>query len=391
MQGLKHLSGDAQAAHSHFLQHFHHEPEIFFSPGRINLIGEHIDYNDGYVVPAAINYGLYLAVQPNHTSQCQFYSAEYNELKKTELRGIQATQTWVDYFLGVIQILQEKGHNLGGVDLAITGNLPVGKGLSSSAAVECGFIYALNHLFKLNLDKKTMALYGQKAEHEFTGVKCGIMDQFVNIHGEEGSFLFLDCNTLDYQVLPRLSSDYEVILIDSGVRHGKDGLASSEYNLRLEQCRIALSFIKEHLGASSFRNVALSALENLQPKMPALLYQRAHYVVSEIERTRKAKEALIAKDMQTLGQLLFTTHQGLKDDYEVSCQELDALVELAKGEPAILGARMVGGGFGGCSLNLVKKQGGLLACERVAEAYSKKYRPAEILVCGLAQGTHRLF
>ncbi|PIF69683.1 galactokinase [Flavobacterium sp. 2] len=338
-----------------FENSFGTKPEkIVLSPGRINIIGEHIDYNDGYVLPAAIDKVICFALEKNNSKKSKIIAIDLNEefeidlTQEVKLNDI----VWTNYIRGVIKQLQDNGFSFEGFNCAFSSNIPVGSGLSSSAALECGMIFGIKQLFDLKIEKVDIALLGQKAEH-WVGINCGIMDQFSSVLGLENKVIQLDCNTLDYHYHNADFKDYSLVLFDSNVKHS---LFTSEYNTRRIECEQGLSTIKSHFPeVKSFRNCTEEQLLSIQDKMNETVFKRVHYVVKEINRVIKACEALDKGNIEELGQLLFETHYGLSQEYEVSCAELDMLVDTAKADNNIIGSRLMGGGFGGCTINLIKK------------------------------------
>ena len=324
------------------------------SPGRINIIGEHIDYNDGYVLPAAIDKVICFAFEKNNTKTSKIIAIDLNEEFEIDLtQEVKLSDVvWTNYIRGVIKQLQDNGFSFDGFNCVFSSNIPVGSGLSSSAALECGMIFGIKSLFDLKIEKKDISLLGQKAEH-WVGINCGIMDQFSSVHGLENKVIKLDCNTLDFEYHNADFKDYSLILFDSNVKHS---LFTSEYNTRRIECEKGLSIIKNHFPeVKSFRDSSVEQVLSLKDKMTEKVFDRVHFVVKEINRVIKACEALDQGNIELLGELLFETHYGLSKEYEVSCEELDMLVDTAKEDDSIIGSRLMGGGFGGCTINLVKK------------------------------------
>ncbi|RXM48499.1 galactokinase [Flavobacterium sp. YO12] len=338
-----------------FEKSFGTKPEkIVLSPGRINIIGEHIDYNDGYVLPAAIDKVICFALEKNNSKKSKIIAIDLNEQFEIDLtQEVKLSDiVWTNYIQGVIKQLQDNGFSFEGFNCVFSSNIPVGSGLSSSAALECGMIFGIQQLFDLKIEKVDIALLGQKAEH-WVGINCGIMDQFSSVLGLENKVIQLDCNTLGYHYHNADFKDYSLVLFDSNVKHS---LFTSEYNTRRIECEQGLSIIKSHFPeVKSFRNCTEEQLLSIQDKMDETVFKRVHYVVKEINRVIKACEALDKGNIEELGQLLFETHYGLSQEYEVSCAELDMLVDTAKADNTIIGSRLMGGGFGGCTINLIKK------------------------------------
>ncbi len=368
---------------------FQQTPRLFFSPGRINLIGEHVDYNDGFVMPGAIDRGLWYAVAPNNTDNINVFSADMNEHLKISLHHIHKIEGWKNYILGVADQLLKRGYKFGGFNAAFGGTLPVGAGMSSSAAVECGLAVALNTIFNLQISRIDIALICQKAEHTFPGVQCGIMDQFANMMGVNEHVLLLDCNSLEYRALPFNMKDYSIVLINSNVEHE---LAAGEYNKRRRQCEEGLQLLKEkYPSVKTFRDIMPEQVLQQKNILSEEVYKRCLYVTQEIQRTQNAAQLLESNDLKGFGALMFETHEGLKVLYDVSCKELDFLVEQAKNYHKIIGARLMGGGFGGCTINIIQKE----SVEEITSAIIKDYKKefgidTEVYVMSLSDGTHEI-
>jgi galactokinase len=372
-----------------FRKEFSLNPRLFFSPGRINLIGEHIDYNDGFVMPAAIDKGIWFAIAPNNSEEIHCTSVDLNESFSILCNQIHKKESWKNYLLGVLHILQEKHFSFSGFDCVFGGNLPVGAGLSSSAAVEGGLIFALNALFEWNLDRVQMALLAQQAEHSYPGVNCGIMDMFASLNGRKDHVILLDCTSLNYQYFPLLLDEYHIVLINSKVHHS---LASGEYNVRRKQCEEGLKILKENnSNIASFRNLSSKQLTEKKELLSEKIYDRCLFVTQEIERTKKAGEFLKENNLIEFGKLMFETHDGLSSLYEVSCAELDLLVQEAKKQEAVIGARLMGGGFGGCTINLIKKEKADACIESITSAYIEKFNVVpEVYIMHTENGTHEI-
>lgn len=334
---------------------FQTEPLLIRSPGRVNLIGEHTDYNNGFVMPAAINKAIYMAVSRRDDDAIHIISLDLDHSFEGSIRNIQPSgQHWPDYILGVVQQIQQAGHALGGFNCVFGGDIPLGAGMSSSAALECATAFSLNQLFSLGLDPMTMVKLSQKAENEFVGVKCGIMDQFASMFGKKNHVIRLDCQSLEYEYAPFNTDGIRIVLLDTNVKHS---LASSEYNTRRQQCEagVALVAAKEP-GIRSLRDVTPDMLDRHVAPVDALVYKRCQYVVEENLRLLAATKDLANGDIVAFGQKMFATHDGLSLKYEVSCPEADWLVDQVRNRPGVIGARMMGGGFGGCTINLVREE-----------------------------------
>ena len=333
------------------------------SPGRINLIGEHTDYNQGFVLPAAISKSVEIAVSQRFDHEWRLHATSFGETFFVAQQNIKPTGTWATYVLGVVDQLIKSGFPLTGCNMVVSGDIPVGAGLSSSAAVECATVYALNELFHLNLSRLEMVKIAQMAEHSFAGVKCGIMDMFASMMGKKDQVIKLDCRNLDYEYRPLQLDGYHLVLLNSNVKHE---LASSAYNERRMQCELGVSWVP---GAKSLRDVNLIQLEQYVRPKDEVVYRRCKFVVEENIRLQQACEELEEGNIHALGAKMFQTHSGLSHEYEVSCPELDVLVALAGQSKAVLGARMMGGGFGGCTLNIVAEEAVDAFMEQAAESY----------------------
>jgi len=349
-----------------FQEKFGGKPIIVRAPGRINFIGEHTDYNNGLVLPAAIDREIFVAVAPNHTAQCQVFSPDLNESHSFSVDELNPGKNWVHYLQGVMHGIRQAGYSLSGANVMISGNIPAGAGLSSSAALCCGFGMAYSHAIGASLTKLALAKIAQYAEHHFAGVKCGLMDQYASLFGMKDLAILLDCKTLEHEYVPFQFPDIDILLIDTKVKHS---LADSAYNNRREACEMGVKLVSRKHEVHSLRDVSVSMLMEMKSGFPEDIFRRCQYVVNEMRRTRQAVKHLKENNIQAFGSLLFETHWGLSRDYEVSCGESDFLVDLAQENKSVLGARMMGGGFGGCTLNLVKKNG----TAEFREAARKKY------------------
>ena len=372
-----------------YKENFSLAPFVFFASGRINLIGEHIDYNNGFVMPAAIDKGIYFAIAPNTTDTINFVSVDLNEKFSININSIEKKDGWKNYLLGVLHVLQKEGFVVHGFDCAFGGDLPVGAGLSSSAAVESGLIFALNKLFNFNLSRVQLAQLAQKAEHSYPNVQCGIMDMFASLNGKKNHVILLDCNTLQYTYFPLQLNEYSIVLINSKVHHS---LASSEYNIRRRQCEEGLSIIKNIEPAfTSFRNIPSEKIHDYKDVLGEEIYKRCLYVTEEIERTQLAATHLQNNDLVAFGELMYQTHQGLSELYNVSCDELDFLVNETKKHSAIIGARLMGGGFGGCTINIIETEKAAAIIELITAAYKNKFTVnAEVYKVQTSDGTFEI-
>lgn len=351
-----------------YQQIFKTAPRLFRSPGRINIIGEHTDYNNGFVLPAAIDQAAYVAAGKRNDDTIHIYSVQFDDHYTCAIDTLAPRKSWTDYVLGVVDQLRKKGYPVGGFNLVLDGDVEVGAGLSSSAAVECTVIYALNELYALGIDRMQLVRMAQHAEHEFAGVKCGIMDQFASAFGKKEHVVKLDCRSLEYEYVPLNLEGYKIVLLNTNVKHS---LSSSEYNTRREQCEQGVAWVAAHKsGVTSMRDVSMADLDVYVKPKDELIYKRCSYVVEENERLQNACKDLQEGNLQGLGERLFASHNGLSKDYEVSCTELDWLVDFVKKEEAVIGARMMGGGFGGCTINLVRED----AVGQLLETVSHLYR-----------------
>lgn len=378
-----------------FRQNFSSEPHLFYSPGRINFIGEHIDYNDGFVMPAAIDKGIWYAIALNNTDTINFYSVDFDERLTINVKDIKKMTGWKNYVLSVVNEFLMKvpystgGESLGmrGFDCVFGGNIANGAGISSSAAVEGGLAFGLNHLFNFNLDRKDLALLCQRAEHNFPGVMCGIMDQYANMFGKKDNVILLDTRSVEHQYFPLKLEEYDIVLINTKVHHS---LASSEYNVRRKECEEGLSILKKEKGINSFRDIkSPNELIVYKEKMGEKVYNRCKYVVEEIIRTQAAAKLLQQNNLNEFGKLMFKTHEGLSKLYEVSCNELDFLVDKAKENKNVIGARMMGGGFGGCTINIIKKEFMKSFLTETSTAYQNTFNiKPEIIEVEIEDGTN---
>jgi galactokinase len=346
----------AHKASDLFTERFQQQPLLVRSPGRINIIGEHTDYNEGFVLPAAIDKAAYVAMNLREDEEIHLVAADLDETYRTRLSDLAPVQEpgWPNYLLGAAAQCKQQGLPLHGFNAVLSSDIPIGAGLSSSAAVECATMFALNELMQTKLDRLTMVHMAQRAEHTYAGVKCGIMDQFASMMGKKDALIRLDCRTLDYTYVPFRLEGFKILLLNTNVKHA---LASSAYNERREACERAVELIRPHVpGLRSLRDADESMLDQYVRPVDPLVDQRARYVVQEIQRLLDACDAIGQGDLLTLGRLMFDTHKGLSGMYQVSCRELDWLVDRVRGHEGVLGARMMGGGFGGCTINLVKDE-----------------------------------
>ena len=327
---------------------------VYTSPGRINLIGEHTDYNGGFVFPGAIDKGIYAAIQANGCDKVRVYSLDYEAMSEFGMREDDLPQeAWARYIFGVVREIQKRGYRINGFDAVFAGDVPLGAGMSSSAALESTFAYAINDIYSLGIEKMELARIGQATEHNYCGVKCGIMDQFASIFGKEGHLIRLNCATMEYEYFPFHPEGYKVVLLDTCVKHE---LASSAYNKRRESCENACAHItKRHNEVKFLSDATMDMLEEVREEISEEDYMRAKYVIGEKQRVLDVCDALERGDYVTVGDRMFGTHYGMSKEYEVSCDELDFLNDIAR-RCGVTGSRVMGGGFGGCTINIVKEE-----------------------------------
>ena len=360
---------EREALRQSFVERYERPPRLFSAPGRVNLIGEHTDYNDGFVLPIAIDRETVVAAAPRDDRLVRAFSLNLNQAVEFDLDhpGEPRRGLWLDYLEGVAQALDGDGTRLRGADLMISSDVPAGAGLSSSAALEISCGLALACVSGHDVDRVRLALAGQRAEHEYVGTRCGIMDQFVAALGRDGHALLIDCRFLKATPVPLDTTSVAVVICDSQVKHE---LSSSEYNVRREECEGAVEMLKNVLpGIKALRDVSVANFELHEERLPEPIRRRCRHVVTENERTLQAAEALRHGRLEELGRLMGRSHRSLRDDYEVSCSELDLLVEIAGNFEDCLGARMTGGGFGGSTVNLVRRD----ALEEFTELISSEY------------------
>src|SRR5690348_678034 len=367
---------------------FGQQPLIVQSPGRINIIGEHTDYNEGFVLPAAIDKAAYMAVAIRNDNEIHLIADDLNEKFSININELQPQKniSWPNYILGPVAQLLKKNIVVTGFNAILSSNVPIGAGLSSSAAVECATIFALNELFHAKLDKITMIKMAQKAEHEYPGLLCGIMDMFASMMGKKDHVIKLDCRSLEYEYVPFKLDGIKVVLFDTNVKHS---LASSEYNTRRKECTQAVEWVKEfHPEVKTLRDVTEAMLDKYVLPKNKLIDKRSRFVVQEIQRLQDACDDLKRGDIAALGNKMFATHDGLSRMYEVSCAELDFLVDFVKNNEDVIGARMMGGGFGGCTINLVRESAIDPLIEKIKPAYEQKTNlPFTFYIDSIGDGT----
>ena len=366
-------------------------PRIFRAPGRVNLIGEHTDYNDGFVLPAAIGFSTWLAASARKDRVLRVRSEQFDEsveLSLEKLAGAAPASSprkhWSDFIRGVAAVLEASGYGLQGANLLIHGQVPVGAGLSSSASLEVSIALALLSISRSECPPLDLAKICQRAEHEYVGTRCGIMDQFVAVFGVSGHALLLDCRSLDYETLV-IPADVRLLICNSMVRHE---LATGEYNRRRADCEAGVRILRERLpNITALRDVSLTDLEKYKSDLPDVVYRRCRHVIGENQRVLAAAAALKSGDLLQFGQLMYASHRSLRADYEVSCRELDLLVEMASTCEGVFGARMTGGGFGGCTIALVRSDAVEHVQGIITEAYRNKTEiTPDIYICSAAQG-----
>ena len=346
------------------------EGTVYTSPGRINLIGEHTDYNGGFVLPGAIDKAMYCVIKPNGTKSVRAYAMDLGEQDEFGFEDVPA-KGWAKYIFGVCKEMIKRGAKIEGFDAVFAGDVPLGAGMSSSAALESCFGFALNDMYNLGFDRFELAKIGQATEHNYVGVKCGIMDQFASCFGKEGSLIRLDCRSLEFEYVPFNPKGYRLVLINTCVTHE---LASSAYNKRRESCERAASIIRKyHPEVEFLRDANLDMLKEVANEVSGEDYIRAEFVIEEVQRLLDACAALEKGDYETVGKKMYETHFGLSRKYEVSCPELDFLNDVAR-QCGVAGSRVMGGGFGGCTINLVKDELYDTFINRATEAYEQEFK-----------------
>ncbi len=375
---------------SRFIKHFNGETgTVYAAPGRINLIGEHTDYNGGFVFPGAVEQGIIAEIRPNGSRNIRAYSIDlkdYFEFSIDDEKGPRATH--FRYIFGVAKEMIKRGVNVEGFDVAFAGDVPLGSGMSSSAALESCIAFGLNDLFNGGLDKMTLAQVGQATEHNYVGVNCGIMDQFASVFGKKGNLIRLDCKTGEYEYFPWNPKGYKLVLINSCVKHA---LVGSPYNDRRNSCENVVKAVKTSKPeVETLRDCTREDLEAVKGSVSEVDYKRAKYVLDEIDRVLAVSDALTAGNYDTVGEKMYETHEGLSKDYEVSCEELDFLVDMAH-DCDVLGSRMMGGGFGGCTINLVNKDVYNTFVEETKKAYKAKFnKDCKVIDVVIGDGARKL-
>jgi len=362
---------------------------LYAAPGRVNLIGEHTDYNLGYVLPGAIDRAITLEIRPNGTKQFTVVSLDYNEEVTFTADGNKLQQHWANYVLGVVMEFLSRCFPVQGFDAVFAGDIPLGGGLSSSAALESAFAFAINDMGQFGVSRLELAQIGQSAEHKYAGVRCGIMDQFASLHGEKNQLLKLDCRSLEYELVPFNLPGYRVVLLDTQVKHS---LAASEYNVRRAQCETGVAILQKYNSEiKSLRDADLAMLEACRAQMDTTVFLRCQYVVEENIRLLHAVDHLKKNDIGAFGREMFLSHEGLQHKYAVSCAELDLLVETARRLPGVAGARMMGGGFGGCTINVVAEESHEDFIRQTGEAFETQVGKKPLVYdVTIADGARRL-
>jgi galactokinase len=341
------------------------------APGRVNLIGEHTDYNEGFVLPGAVDKRIYVAIAKNQQGMIRMQANQFQEKFSFSPAEIRPVSGWATYLLGMIYHLQQLHGPLGGLDILVHGDVPLGAGMSSSAALCSAFGFGLNALFSLGMTRMELALMGQKTEHAFAGVQCGIMDQFASLHGRAGHVMKLDCRSLDFEYIPFNYPEVRIVLVNTMVRHA---LGDTKYNERRKECEEGVALLKKHVpDIHSLRDVTDDMLKGYQKQIPELVYRRCAFVVQENERLLAGCRHLVQGDLRSFGQLMYQAHEGLSKEYEVSCAESDFLVQQAKTSAGVLGSRQMGGGFGGCTINLIQSEAVDNFTRRIRLSYAKQF------------------
>jgi galactokinase len=371
-----------------FRAHFKAEPILILSPGRVNLIGEHTDYNQGLVLPASTDKAVVFAVSPRQDTTCRLVSHDFGQEVRFDIQELaRSPLRWPDYLTGVIDQFMRREYAIRGFQCVFGGDVPIGAGMSSSAAIEGGVAFALNAMFGLKIDNLGLVMLAQRAENDFVGVRCGIMDQFINIHGRENKVVKLDCRSLQYEYFPFERRDLRIVVADTMVRRE---LASSEYNVRRGQCEAGVEILKAHVpSVRSLRDASLDLLAEYKNEFDPVVFKRCDYVVRENLRVEAACRNLLAGDFKSFGEHMNASHAGLRDDYQVSSPELDAIVEAARKVEGVLGARMMGAGFGGCAISLVEEAAVPEFKARVSRDYlAATGQEPKIHVVRIEAGTH---
>jgi galactokinase len=378
---------DQKAVKEAFQRQYGDPKLIVRSPGRVNLIGEHTDYNLGFVLPAAVDKEIFFALAPSSDDQAQLHAVDLNDQISFDPQNFSKSEkNWANYGLGVVDQFRQRGYTIPAFNCAFGGNIPQGAGMSSSAALECGLAVGLNELFNLGIDKIELVKLSQRAENEFVGMNCGIMDQFASVFGKARQALKLDCRSLEYQYYPADIAGYKIVLFNSGVKHS---LVDSEYNVRRSQCEEGVAILQQQgEGVESLRDVTLAMLNKYQDKLSPIVYQRCAYIVRENQRVADACRALANQDLATFGQKLYESQQGMQQEYEITVPETEFLVDQTRNEPAVLGGRQMGGGFGGCTINLIEEAAIERFSDQLFHAYKNQFAiDLEVYIADIVDGT----
>ncbi len=370
-----------------YLQRYKAAPLVVQSPGRINLIGEHVDYNSGSVIPAAIDRYIYLAIGKREDNEIRIYASDFQDEYSGSVSALKpAWKLWPNYILGVVDEFMKLGKTFGGFNIVVGGDIPLAAGLSSSAAMGCAAAFGLNQLFGWDFSRLDLAKIAQKAENTFVGVQCGLMDQFASLFGKANNFIRLDCSDFSYEYLPFTSDKLDFVLFDSGVKHH---LISSGYNKRRQECQDGLEINKAaYPGVEKFAQIREDELRRIEDQFSPEVFKRCLYVVQELGRVENASASIRANNFKQLGELMYLTHKGLKELYEVSCAECDYLVDLAQNTSGVFGARMMGAGFGGCTLNLIEKAHTEEIIQKFEQAYKKEFeRDLKVYLTRIGDGS----
>ncbi len=377
-----------------FYKHFGDDGQkirIFLAPGRVNLIGEHTDYNGGFVLPVAIDRNIIVAASPNRENVLRLQSLNFDNTAIYNLNEIkyEAKDRWANYPKGVAKLLQEKGYRIQGMDLLFEGNIPIGSGLSSSAAIEVVSCLTITTLSDIEIDKKEIPILCQKVENEFIGMRCGIMDQFVITFAKQGMALFLDCRNLEYEHIPVSSSDVAIIITDT---RKKRKLIDSEYNTRRRQCEEGVKILKQYItGIKQLRDITPEQFERYKNKLPSTVCKRCEHIVYENDRVIRAKELLKNNKIQEFGNLMYESHESLNKLFQVSCFKLDTIVKITENIKGVIGSKMTGAGFGGCVVSLVNKESRDTFVENVSEKYQKKFKiKPDFYICNVEDGVKEI-
>lgn len=378
-----------QIRSNHFSR-FHAEPTLFSAPGRVNLIGEHTDYADGFVMPAAIDFSTIAAISPRNDGKIAIYAENFDEEKVWDLKALPSSRSkhWSDYPMGVIKVLSGEGIAIPAFSLTLSGDVPLGSGLSSSASVEVATMTAILSLVDRTYAGPQVARMCQRAENEFVGANCGIMDQFISACGQENHVLLLDCRSLTYRMAP-LPDHVAIVIANTMIKHS---IAGGDYNTRFAEVSEATRVLQSHRKEiKKLRDATLEDLEKWGSEMPVNVLKRARHVISDSARTVAAAEALSSNDLKELGHLMAQAHASYRDDFEASCAEADLMVEIAAGLPGLIGARLTGGGWGGCTVNLVEKLQAASFAEKLRQGYQSRTNIApDVYICHASAGARQL-